>query len=303
MTDPPPLHFSSDALEAMARQLEASGRYKILRQFERNTLAIPVNVATLRWGVYLDTETTGLVAARDEIIELAMVPFQYDEAGQIVFVGQPWVRLRQPSVPIPPEITRVTGITDAMVAGHTIDPAEVAAYVAGAVIVVAHNAAFDRPFVERFCEAFKLKSWACSMREVDWAGHGFEGTKLSYLAAQAGFFFTGHRAENDCLAGIEILSRTLSSGQTALRHMLEAARATTWRIAAVNAPYHHKDTLKARGYRWNDGGNLSPKAWWIDVAEHAYSAEMTYLVQEIYGYDPQLSPKRITAFERFSERA
>jgi hypothetical protein len=53
MTDPPPLHFSSDALEAMARQLEASGRYKILRQFERNTLAIrthPVRTAAARSG-------------------------------------------------------------------------------------------------------------------------------------------------------------------------------------------------------------------------------------------------------------
>lgn len=302
MIDPPPLHSSPEALEAMARQLEASGRYKILRQFERNTLAPPANGATLRWGIYLDTETTGLSAQKDEIIELAMIPFQYDEAGQVVFVGPPWVRLRQPNQPIPPEITRVTGITNAMVAGHAIDPAEVAAFIGPAAVMVAHNAAFDRPFVERLCEAFKLKSWACSMREVDWAAHGFEGTKLKYLAAEAGFFFAGHRAENDCYAGIEILSRTLPTGQTALRHMLEAARTTTWRIAAVNAPYHHKDTLKARGYRWNDGENLAPKAWWIDVDEDAYQSEMTYLAQEIYGYDPQLSPRRITAFERFSER-
>lgn len=231
-----------------------------------------------------------------------MTPFQYDEHGQVAFVGQPWVHLRQPGKPIPPEITRVTGITDAMVAGRVIDPAAVAAYIANAVVIVAHNAAFDRPFVERFCEAFKLKSWACSMSQIDWAAHGFEGTKLKYLAAEVGFFFNGHRAENDCLAGIEILSRTLPTGQTALRHMLDKARTTTWRIAATNAPFHHKDTLKARGYRWNDGENLAPKAWWIDVAEDAYHAEMTFLVQEVYGYDPQLSPRRITAFERFSER-
>jgi DNA polymerase-3 subunit epsilon len=53
------------------------------------------------------------------------------------------------------------------------------------------------------------------MSQVDWAGEGFEGTKLSYLASQCGFFFDGHRAENDCLAGLEILARPLPSGRTA----------------------------------------------------------------------------------------
>jgi DNA polymerase III epsilon subunit-like protein len=66
------------------------------------------------------------------------------------------------------------------------------------------------------------------MSQVDWAAKGFEGAKLSALASQCGFFFDGHRAENDCLAGLEILARPLPSGRTALAHMLEAARKPTW---------------------------------------------------------------------------
>ena len=232
-----------------------------------------------------------------------MVPFQYDADGRLCAVGAPFVELREPSVPITEEITRITGITNEMVAGKSIDPAQVAAFIEPAVIIAAHNASFDRRFAERFCEAFKHKGWACSMSQVDWTGEGFEGTKLSYLASQCGFFFDGHRAENDCLAGLEILARPLSSGRTALAHMLDAARAPTWRIAAERAPYDFKDKLKDRGYRWNGEEALAPKAWYIDVAEADREAELDYLRQEIYGGEVHLAPRRITAFERFSDRA
>lgn len=290
-------------LETMALQLEASGHYRLLRRFTGNSLVPAADTDALREGIYLDVETTGKDAARDEIIELAMVPFQYDAEGRMCAVGKPFVQLREPSIPISGEITGITGITNEMVAGKSIDPTEVAAFIEPAVIVVAHNASFDRRFVERFCEAFKHKGWACSMSQVDWAGQGFEGTKLSYLASQCGFFFDGHRAENDCLAGLEILTRPLSSGRTALAHMLDAARAPTWRIAAERAPYDFKEKLKARGYRWNGEESVAPKAWYIDVADADREAELDYLRKEIYGGAVHLVPRRITAFERFSERA
>ncbi len=228
-------------LDAMARQLEDSGRYRLLRRFDGNTLVEAGAPDSVRQGIYLDVETTGKDATRDEIIELAMVPFQYDGEGCLVAVGAPFVELREPSIPISEEITRITGITNEMVAGKSIDPAAVAAFIEPAVIITAHNAQFDRRFTERFCAAFKHKGWACSMSQVDWAGEGFEGTKLSYLASQCGFFFDGHRAENDCLAGLEILARPLATGRTALAHMLETARKPTWRIWAEHSPFDFKD--------------------------------------------------------------
>src|SRR5438093_469833 len=32
------------------------------------------------------------------------------------------------------------------------------------------------------------KPWACSVSEIQWRAHGFEGSKLSYLLMGAGFF-------------------------------------------------------------------------------------------------------------------
>lgn len=138
-----------------------------------------------------------------------MVPFTYGVDGQIFDVGQPFHQLREPSQPIPPEVSAITGLTDEMVAGKHIDPAEVAAFAAPAALVVAHNAAFDRRVLERFCDVFSTKPWACSMSQVSWAEEGFEGVKLAYLAAGAGFFYDKHRAVHDCLAAIELLGRPL----------------------------------------------------------------------------------------------
>ena len=88
---------------------------------------------------------------------------------------------------------------------------DVHTFAAPAHLVIAHNAAFDRKFLELFCEVFTTQAWACSMSQVDWAAEGYEGTKLGYLAGAAGFFYERHRATHDCHAAIELLARPLTS--------------------------------------------------------------------------------------------
>lgn len=233
-----------------------------------------------------------------------MVPFTYGLDGQVYAVGEPFQHLREPTKPIPPEITAITGIDDAMVAGHRIDPDEVSRFAAPASLVVAHNAAFDRKFLERFCETFNTKPWACSMNQIDWSSEGYEGTKFAYLAMASGFFYKGHRATNDCLAAIELLARTLpESAQTGLALLLDQARRPSFRIWAENSSFDLKDVLKARGYRWNGEGTTSPRAWYIDVDEAARDAEITFLKTEIYRGEMDLLVSTIDAYDRFSDRA
>lgn len=292
-----------DHLEALAAELEASGRYRVLRKLAARREFEPVNGAPTRMGLFVDVETTGLDPRRDEIIELAMVPFTYGLDGRIFSVDEPFSFLREPSNPIPEEITQITGITNEMVAGKTIDPADVSAFAAPAAIVVAHNAAFDRKFLERYCEVFRTKAWACSMTQVDWTEEGHDGLKLAYLSASAGFFYDAHRALNDCEAAIALLARPLpKSGALAFARLLERARRPTWRILAEHTPYDLKDALKARGYRWNPEGSAAPKAWFIDVDEAALEAELAFLSGEIYRREVRPLMRRIDAYDRFSER-
>lgn len=296
------MHLPADP-ESLAEALEATGDYRILRRLRpRPSVPAPEGTKT-RLGVFLDFETTGLDPARDEIIEIGMVPFTFAPDGRVFGTCEPFSRLRQPSIPIPPEVTAITGITDEMVAGKTVDPTEVASFVAPAALVVAHNAAFDRKFAERFSDVFTTKPWACSMTQVPWKEEGFEGTKLGYLLAGCGLFHDAHRAVDDCMAAIEVLARPLpKSGVPAMARMLEEARKATCRIWAENSPFDMKDILKARGYRWNGDANGKPKAWHVDVSEDKMEAELAFLRQEVYRRDADLFVQRVDAYDRFSDR-
>lgn len=287
----------------MAGALEASGDYRVVRRLKpRLGTTSPPGVA-VRYGLVVDVETTGLDPRQHEIIELAMTPFSYGLDGTVFTVGESFQALRQPSEPISPEITAITGITNAMVEGQVVDLIAVARFAAPASLIIAHNAVFDRRFLERFDQVFSTKPWACSLSQVDWAAEGFEGVKLGYLAQAAGFFYDRHRAMNDCLATVELLASPLPRSRvTGLSRLLDAARVPTWRIWAEHSPYELKDTLKARGYRWNGDPGPLPRAWYIDVLDGQQEAELLFLKTEIYRREIDLLVRRIDAHDRFSDR-
>ncbi len=287
--------------EEMIAALEALGDFRVLQRL-RPAEPIREAPAGSRRAVVVDVETTGLDCDRDEIIELAMVPFFYTLAGEIVGIGAPLDGLRQPAMPIPPEVSKLTGIDNAMVAGLSIDPDQVSAF-AGNSLMIAHNAGFDRRFLERFCPSLADNPWACSLNEVRWSEEGFESAKLAYLAMSSGFYYDKHRAVHDCHATIELLSRQLPvSGGSALAALLASARGKTLRCWAENSPFEAKDDLKRRGYRWNGGEDGTPRAWWIDVAEADIEAEMRYLRSEVYKREIVTPIAEITAFNRHSAR-
>ncbi|AWO87539.1 3'-5' exonuclease [Bradyrhizobium diazoefficiens] len=294
-------------LERMATLLEARGRYRILRRLEPRAVYDDPDGSVLHRGIFLDVETTGTDPSADEIIELAMVPFDFASDGRIFTVHGSFGRLRDPGRSIPPDVVALTGITDEMVAGQSIDPADVEAFVGSnsVVLVVAHHAGFDRAFAERFYGAFARLPWACSWREIPWADEGFaDGTKLANLAAGYGFFHGGHRAVDDCRAGVELLSRRLPrSGRRALDVLLESARTPRWRIRATGAPFELREILKARRYRWDPGENGRPRAWFIDVTAEALDAERDFLRSEIYRREVDIDARRIDAYDRYSDRA
>jgi DNA polymerase III subunit epsilon len=93
--------------------------------------------------VVLDLETTGLTAARDRITEVGAVKVR---GGAVLGELQTFVH---PERPIPPAITAVTGITDAMVrdAPPIAAVAPTLRHFLGDAVLVAHNAAFDLGFL------------------------------------------------------------------------------------------------------------------------------------------------------------
>ncbi|MCG8274202.1 3'-5' exonuclease [Aquamicrobium sp. NLF2-7] len=287
--------------EEVAQRLEATGRFQVLRKLVPRPVIPRSESAHPRLAVLVDTETTGLQHAKDEVIEIGAVAFTYDDNGTVGDVVGVYSGLRQPSLPIPPEITRLTGITDEMVAGQEIDIDALDALIEPADLIIAHNAGFDRPFCEKLSPSFIPKAWACSVSEIRWADLGFEGNKLGYLVGQSGLFHEGHRATDDCHALLEVLARPVGDEMIVpFVELLRSSIRSRVRIFAENSPFDMKDHLKARGYRWSDGSDGRPKAWWTEIDEERYDDELRYLRTDIYRCeDAEPLTLRITAEDRF----
>jgi DNA polymerase-3 subunit epsilon len=297
--------MSSDEIDlaAIAETLAKSPDYRVLRKLIPRTEFAPSAGQETRIGILLDVETTGLNTAQDEIIELAMVKFDYLPDDRIARVTDVFSSFNEPSNPIPNEITELTGITDEMVSGHRIDPAAVAAFTSDAVIIIAHNANFDRKFVERYWPLFERKHWACSATEVDWRKLGFDGSRLGYLLAGVGLFHQAHRAIDDCHALIEILSANVPKlNRSAFAILLERARRKTIRIWAEQSPFELKDALKKRGYKWSDGADGRLRSWYIDVDDARKADEIDFLRKTIYLQDVDPRIQFVSAMNRFSIR-
>ena len=289
-------------LSLMAQALEQSGEYRVLRRLSfRQHFSTPTEPTKV--GILLDVETTGLDTTSDEVVELGMVKFSYHRDGTVASVLDRFSSLNEPSKSIPEDAIKLHGITDKMVAGQRIDVEAVNTFVSDAAVVIAHNAAFDRKFAERYWPAFAEKPWACSVNQIEWRSHGFEGSRLGYLLNGIGLFHRSHRAVDDCHALLEILAHPLSGTErSALSLLLENARRKTIRVWAEHAPFDLKDELKKRGYRWSPGDEGRRKAWYVDVDEANRDGEIDYLRQSIYLAEVELFEQTLTAFDRFSVR-
>lgn len=92
----------------------------------------------------LDTETTGMSPADGHrLVEVARVEIR---DGRL---GETWSSLLRPGRPIPPDASRVHGITDAMVASapEAAPVARALREACGDTPLVFHNAPFDLPFL------------------------------------------------------------------------------------------------------------------------------------------------------------
>jgi DNA polymerase-3 subunit epsilon len=281
------------SLEPIAQQLEQHPDYRVLRRLVPNLdfgLKADAPVADnaqagAQWVLVLDTETTGLSHATDKIIELAMLLVQVDTATGLPFGPvEIFEGFEDPGVPITEVIRQITGISDEMVQGQRLADAQVLSLLARADLVVAHNASFDRPFVEARFPGFASKPWACSFQDIDWKALGASSAKLSTLAQDQGWFFEAHRAQVDCHALLQVLSCPLAKRQTTaltgLGQLMAAAAKPSFKLRATGAPFEAKDQLKSRGYRWDP----EARVWSCILAnEDLLAIESQWLKAEVYG--------------------
>ena len=104
--------------------------------------------------VLFDTETTGLHADQDEIIEFAAVVVEPSPNGPVVTEEYDQLIALSPGSFVPPKIEELTGITNADLAEKGIPKEQLAAdlhrMLSGNVLLLAYNAHFDLSFLFYF---------------------------------------------------------------------------------------------------------------------------------------------------------
>ena len=233
----------------------------------------------------LDLETTGLDPQYDDIIELSIATTDIDDQGQIIAIEGLRSGLQQPSRPIAPDISAITGITDEMVTGERIGPNAVAEHLARVDACLSFNVQFDRRHLEQLVPEVGSMPWICAAADVPWRTLGFDGRAQGYLLMQSGRFNpTAHRAADDVASLVNLLAHECSDGRTVMSHALEGANAPSWRFEASDLPYRLKNDVYRKGYRRSFHGVYHKL-----VREAEYAAEVEWY-NDLVGRDPTIVP-------------
>ena len=283
--------------EELARRLEGLSGYRVLRALDPDVgieRLGPPQVGQ-RMAAVIDSETTGLDVEADRMVELAIQRFLFEPDGQIAAIERVRAWREDPGRPMPERLVRLTGLRDVDLRDRRFDEKMIVQLLDSADLIIAHNAAFDRPFVERRFPQLTPGAWACSLDQLDWLDLGYDGRSLGHLLLQSGHFFEGHRAALDVVALTTLLSTGLSDGRTILSHLLANCERDSVRVEAVQAPYNSKDLLKSRSYRWDSAA----RHWWREIDPDAVEAEKDWLDQNVYLGRGSPKMRKITARNRF----
>lgn len=166
--------------------------------------------------VVLDFETTGLSPALGaRVIEVS--------AREVIDgqTGQEFATLVDPGVRVPTQVTQITGITTAMLSGapqSSAVMAELADFIAASP-VVAHNAGFDRKFLEHEAQEFlgarKVRT-LCTLLLARRVFPGRPSYRLGNIVREVGINVPGqlHRASADTWVTTHLFARICADARS-----------------------------------------------------------------------------------------
>lgn len=167
--------------------------------------------------IVFDIETTGLNRTDDRITEIGAVKLKNRE------VVEEFRTFVDPEIPIPENITNLTGITAEMVSGAPKEKDAVEEFIkfAGKGVLVAHNADFDTSFIKAVCERQGIEykfSFVDTLALCRAAMPNLRNHKLDTIAKEYKLGdFNHHRAIDDAkmlsLIWLELIANTKKLGK------------------------------------------------------------------------------------------
>jgi DNA polymerase-3 subunit epsilon len=215
----------------------------------------PVPSGYLRNQVFVafDTETTGMWAPVNRIVEIGAVKFTLEEGETDSFQA-----LVNPQREIPEDVIEIHGITNEMVReAPAIDAAlkRFFAFCGDESILVAHNAPFDISFIGYELNRAKMNFVSNPVLDtVDLYHRYFPGLTSYSLASLAGHFGLADRQEHRALSDARLVSRLVINAAPrfgAIGHRQDLDRLATvhrmdsWQGEAVSLPPEFADLQQA----------------------------------------------------------
>ena len=206
----------------------------------------------------IDVETTGLDPNKDKIIEIGCKLYDFKKQmslGELSFIVDPMEEYI-----IQPEAERLHGISKEIIDTYAVDYSDtwniVAEMARKADALMAHNAPFDRGFLEKISPVFNDKPWINTMVDIPYPPE-ITTRKLTYIAADHGIVNpNAHRALDDVNTMIQVAKNY------DINTIVKRSNAKTITVRAL-VDYDNKDKAKEAKFHW-DGNN---KRWIKDIKD------------------------------------
>ncbi|QNH71405.1 polymerase epsilon subunit [Rhizobium phage AF3] len=239
-------------------------------------------VGSVYEATFTDFETTGLDTETAEITQFGWVRFQFDDEMKITKVLRTGLKHNVPNAEVEETASRLTGFTKQKLIeiGETLTQADFDDAFGGVEFALAHNARFDRRYVDRFSSAEPLV-WGCTNADLNIRDRFMiPSNSLGILMAyMKDWFFGHHDALEDSWAGVHLADMFF-------KELVEKIFTPEYRVYAYKSAFESKDALKYRGYKWNN----ETKTWWIGgKSEEEAKLEMEWLDQYCHGSQEMLA--------------
>lgn len=224
--------------------------------------------------VAFDTETTGLWAPVNRLVEIGAVKFELDVEG-----GETFQSLINPERSMPLDVLNVHGITDAMVADAPLAPAvleQFREFCGSDTVLIAHNAPFDISFVgSEFNRAGLEFGDNIVVDTVDIFRRTMPGLMSYSLEALARRFHLAPSQEHRALADARLVAQLFRMAAPALDGV---GKKEDW----------GKDLAAYRMADWHDDGVHLPR----EFAELDQAVRQNQRLQIVYEAKPNVPQRR-----------
>ena len=253
-----------------------------------------IGVSNVKLAV-VDVETTGLDPVEHELIGLSVVCVEIDcVTGELQKIVNSYSGQREPTRPIPSDLEQIVGIRAADLAGMRLDVARIHQVLEGCELVLAHNAAFDRPFLAPHVPVLDQFTWVCTLRDIDWFGTEQQPkASIDHLLALYKLKESSGTPADDCRALIEILGRPLPvSGHTGFAALLASARSPQYRYLVPNPCAESGTVLVELGFKFDPEANA-----WSAIAGGAYAQKLEAALVDMAVFDGRLEQFSVELLE------